>query len=67
MWDREWQPQRPVDVIISNAALQWVPEQLAVLAGWLELLAAGAQAGLPFLVLELPGGLGGDPGLRVEL
>ena len=35
---REWQPDRPVDVLISNATLQWVPEHLELLprfVGWL--------------------------------
>jgi trans-aconitate 2-methyltransferase len=35
---REWQPDGPVDLVVSNAALQWVPEHLALLArfaGWL--------------------------------
>ena len=27
-----WRPTEPVDVIVSNAMLQWVPDQLAVLA-----------------------------------
>jgi trans-aconitate 2-methyltransferase len=34
-----WEPTRPVDVIISNAVLQWVPGHLELLprwAGWLE-------------------------------
>src|SRR6476661_8353832 len=30
---REWAPDRPVDVIVSNATLQWVPEHRAVLPG----------------------------------
>ena len=35
---REWQPQRPVDVVTANAVLQWVPGHLDMLgdmAGWL--------------------------------
>src|SRR5690349_17916597 len=28
---RTWRPARPADVIISNAALQWVPEHLQLL------------------------------------
>jgi trans-aconitate 2-methyltransferase len=38
---RAWQPARAADVIISNAALQWVPDHLAVLARWPGMLAAG--------------------------
>ena len=33
-----WQPDRPVDVLLANAALHWVPghvDLLAVFAGWL--------------------------------
>jgi trans-aconitate 2-methyltransferase len=35
---RAWQPGAPVDVLIANAALQWVPEHVDLLerfAGWL--------------------------------
>ena len=32
---REWRPEQPVEVIISNAALQWVPEHRALLPGLL--------------------------------
>jgi trans-aconitate 2-methyltransferase len=35
---REWQPAAPVDVTVSNALLQWVPDHLGMLAdlaGWL--------------------------------
>ncbi|MDQ6688853.1 MAG: methyltransferase domain-containing protein [Actinomycetota bacterium] len=28
---REWQPEAPVDVLVSNATLQWVPGHLALL------------------------------------
>jgi len=29
---REWEPERPVDVLTSNATLQWVPGHLGLLA-----------------------------------
>jgi trans-aconitate 2-methyltransferase len=35
---REWRPEAPVDVVVGNAVLQWVPghlELLAEIAGWL--------------------------------
>lgn len=35
---REWRPAAPVDVVVANAVLQWVPghlELLAEIAGWL--------------------------------
>lgn len=35
----EWTPDRPVDVIFSNAALQWVPEHRRLLPRWVEALA----------------------------
>jgi trans-aconitate 2-methyltransferase len=34
----DWKPERPVDVVVSNAVLQWVPNHLpliATMAGWL--------------------------------
>jgi len=38
---RDWEPGGRVDVIISNAVLQWVPDHLAVLARWAGFLPAG--------------------------
>ena len=35
----DWQPDTPLDCIISNAALQWVPDHAGVLAHLLSLLA----------------------------
>lgn len=35
---REWRPDEPLDVIVSNAVLQWIPDHLALLptfVGWL--------------------------------
>src|SRR6185437_722577 len=39
---RDWRPERPVDVIVSNAVLQWVPDHEALLAGWLRPCARAA-------------------------
>jgi trans-aconitate 2-methyltransferase len=36
-----WQPDGPVDVIVSNAALQWVPSHADLLAGWMAALTKG--------------------------
>ena len=47
---REWRPAHPADVIISNAALQWVPDHLAVLARWPAMLTAGG-----WLAFQVPG------------
>jgi trans-aconitate 2-methyltransferase len=38
---RDWKPDGGVDVIVSNAVLQWVPDHLAVLTRWAGFLAPG--------------------------
>ena len=47
---RDWQPDRPVDVFVSNAVLQWVPDHLGLLTRWAGLLAPGG-----WLAAALPG------------
>jgi trans-aconitate 2-methyltransferase len=50
---REWQPAEAVDVLVSNATLQWVPGHLELLqrfAGWL------APGG--WLAVQVPGNFG---------
>lgn len=47
---REWRPDRPVDVVISNAALQWVPGHRALLPGLVDALAPGG-----WLAFSVPG------------
>jgi trans-aconitate 2-methyltransferase len=50
---REWEPQEPVDVLVSNATLQWVPGHVDLLerfAGWL------APGG--WLAVQVPGNFG---------
>jgi len=47
---RDWQPERPVDVLVSNAVLQWVPGHLDVVSRWPGVLAAGG-----WLAFQLPG------------
>lgn len=47
---RDWRPAGAADVIISNAALQWIPDHLAVLARWPGLLAPGG-----WLAFQVPG------------
>ncbi len=37
----DWRPAAPVDVIVSNAALQWVPSHVDLLPRWVDLLAPG--------------------------
>jgi trans-aconitate 2-methyltransferase len=50
----EWVPDRPVDVILSNAALQWVPEHRRMLPRWVEALAPGGR-----LAFSMPGNFDG--------
>jgi trans-aconitate 2-methyltransferase len=38
---RDWRPDGRVDVIVSNAVLQWVPDHLTVVARWAGFLDAG--------------------------
>ncbi|HEX9064120.1 MAG TPA: methyltransferase domain-containing protein [Streptosporangiaceae bacterium] len=38
---RDWQPGRPVDVLVSNALLQWVPDHEDLLIRWAGQLAPG--------------------------
>lgn len=47
---RDWEPPGPVDVLVSNAVLQWVPGQFGVLARWTRFLAAGG-----WIAVQLPG------------
>jgi trans-aconitate 2-methyltransferase len=46
---RSWEPGAPVDVIVSNAVLQWVPGHAGLLASWLGWLAPGG-----FLAFQVP-------------
>ncbi len=46
----DWKPERPVDVIVSNAVLQWVPGHLDLLPAWVDGLADGG-----WLAFQLPG------------
>jgi len=45
-----WHPDRPVDVIVSNAVLQWVPEHRDVLERWADALSPGG-----WLAFQVPG------------
>ncbi len=50
---RDWRPPAPVDVIVTNATLQWVPGHLDLLPGWVEQhLRPGG-----WLALQVPGNL----------
>ena len=50
---RDWRPAGPVDVITSNAVLQWVPGHLDLLPHWVEWLSPGG-----WLAFQLPGNFG---------
>ena len=47
---RDWRPEQPVDVLVSNATLQWVPGHLQLLP---RLVAATAPGG--WLAFQVPG------------
>lgn len=46
----DWEPGRPVDVVVSNAVLQWVPGHLELLPRWVSWLPAGG-----WIAFQLPG------------
>jgi trans-aconitate 2-methyltransferase len=48
VWD--WRPARPLDVLVCNAVLQWVPGHDELLLRWADLLAPGG-----WLAFQLPG------------
>jgi trans-aconitate 2-methyltransferase len=50
---REWEPPRPVDVLVSNATLQWVPGHLELLDRLAERVAPGG-----WLAFQVPGNFG---------
>ena len=60
---RDWAPERPVDVLISNATLQWVPGHLALLPRLLGSVTPGG-----WFAFQVPGNMG-EPShvLRSEL
>ena len=47
---RDWHAERPVDVIVCNAVLQWVPGHERLLPRWADALAPGG-----WLAFQLPG------------
>jgi trans-aconitate 2-methyltransferase len=50
---REWTPDAPVDVLVSNAVLQWVPDHLDLLPAFASWLAPGGV-----LAVQVPGNFG---------
>jgi trans-aconitate 2-methyltransferase len=53
---RDWRPERPLDVVVCNAVLQWVPGHLDLIRQWPGMLAPGG-----WLAFQLPGNFG-QPG-----
>jgi trans-aconitate 2-methyltransferase len=51
----DWRPEGPVDVIVSNAALQWVPTHPDLLADWIGALGDGGA-----LAFQVPSNVDGD-------
>ena len=47
---RDWEPERPPDVLVCNAVLQWIPDHHDLLVRWAGLLAPGG-----WLAFQLPG------------
>jgi trans-aconitate 2-methyltransferase len=47
---RTWTPRRDTDVVLSNAAAQWVPEHAGLMVRWAGQLAAGSWIGV-----QMPG------------
>ena len=47
---RDWQPPGPVDVVVSNAVLHWVPGHGELMARWAGWLAPGGE-----LAVQVPG------------
>jgi trans-aconitate 2-methyltransferase len=50
---RAWEPDEPVDVLVTNAVLQWVPEHRDLLPRWVAGLAPGG-----WLAMQVPGNFG---------
>ena len=50
---REWAPGEPVDVVVCNATLQWVPDHLAVLPRLVDAVRRGG-----WLAFQVPGNFG---------
>ncbi|WP_256839304.1 trans-aconitate 2-methyltransferase [Ornithinimicrobium faecis] len=49
----DWAPEQPVDVLVSNAMLQWVPGHADLLLPWTEHIAPGGA-----LAFQVPGNFG---------
>lgn len=47
---RDWKPKPDTDVVVSNAALHWVPEHSDLLVRWVDELAPGS-----WIAVQIPG------------
>ncbi len=47
---QSWEPDEDVDVVVSNAMLQWIPDHRQLVAGWLAALRPGA-----WIAVQVPG------------
>jgi trans-aconitate 2-methyltransferase len=47
---QDWRPSGPIDLLVSNAALQWVPRHLSLLPRFVSALAPGG-----WLAIQVPG------------
>ncbi|MFB4296110.1 trans-aconitate 2-methyltransferase [Actinomadura sp. NTSP31] len=56
-----WKPRHPVDLIVSNAVLQWVPEHLDLLPRWIDALAPGGR-----LAFQVPGNFAAQSHVRLR-
>jgi trans-aconitate 2-methyltransferase len=50
---RDWKPEADIDVLVTNATLQWVPGHQELLTGWARALPPGA-----WLAMQVPGNFG---------
>ncbi|OLF18848.1 trans-aconitate 2-methyltransferase [Actinophytocola xanthii] len=58
---REWAPRPDIDVVVSNAVLQWVPGHPELLARWVGRLPTGA-----WLAFQVPGNFGAPSHVEVR-
>jgi trans-aconitate 2-methyltransferase len=49
----DWTPGPTDDVVVTNAALQWVPSHVSLLPGWLEAMPTGS-----WFAMQVPGNFG---------
>jgi trans-aconitate 2-methyltransferase len=56
-----WRPDQPVDVIVSNAVLQWIPGHADLLPAWVAALAPGG-----WLAFQVPGNDGAPSHLILD-